>query len=54
MAALRGHGYRPDNRYLVFQVLEFTLGLPSPVWRVLTLCHERHGTLLNVSSWPWR
>lgn len=41
LAALRWHGYRSENRYLVFQALEFTLGLPSPVWRVLALCHER-------------
>ena len=41
LAALRWHGYRSENRYLVFQVLEFTLGLPSQVWRVLALCHER-------------
>ena len=41
LAALRWHGYRTENRYLVFQVLEFTLGLPSQVWRVLALCHER-------------
>jgi len=37
LAALRWHGCRSDNRYLVFQVLEFTLGLPSPVWRVLAV-----------------
>lgn len=41
LAALRWHGYRSDNRYLVFQVLEFTVGLPAAVWRVLALCHER-------------
>jgi hypothetical protein len=41
LAALRWHGYRSDNRYLVFQVLEFTMGFPSFVWRVLALCHER-------------
>lgn len=41
LAALRWHGYRSENSYLVFQVLEFTLGLPSPLWRVLALCHER-------------
>lgn len=41
LAALRWHGYRSENRYLVFQVLEFTLGLPAAVWRVLALCHER-------------
>ncbi len=41
LAALRWQGYRSDNRYLVFQVLEFTVGLPAAVWRVLALCHER-------------
>jgi len=41
LAALRWHGYRSENRYLVFQVLAFTLELPSQVWRVLALCHER-------------
>lgn len=41
LAALRWHGYRSDNRYLVFQVIEFTVGLPAAVWRVLALCHER-------------
>lgn len=41
LAALRWHGYRSENRYLVFQALAFTLGLPAPAWRVLALCHER-------------
>jgi len=41
LAALRSTGYRSDNRYVVFQVLPFTLGLPAPVWRVLAKCHER-------------
>jgi hypothetical protein len=27
LAAMRWHGYRSDNRYLVFQCLEQTLGL---------------------------
>lgn len=41
LAALRWHGYRSENRYLVFQCLQETLGLKSEQWRVLALCHER-------------
>lgn len=41
LAALRAKGYRSDNRYAVFQVLPFTLGLPAATWRVLAKCHER-------------
>jgi len=37
---LRRHGYRPANRYIVFQVLPHTLGLGPEVWRVLAKCHE--------------
>ena len=40
LAALRWHGYRPANRYIVFQVLPHTLGLGAEVWRVLAKCHE--------------
>ena len=40
LAALRRHGYRPANRYIVFQVLPNTLGLGPEVWRVLAKCHE--------------
>lgn len=40
LAALRWHGYRSDNRYLVFQTLPHTLGLPAAVWRVLAKAHE--------------
>ena len=35
LAAMRWHGYRSDNRYLVFQCLEHTLGLETVKWRVL-------------------
>lgn len=35
------HGYRSDNRYLVFQCLQHTLGVGPEHWRVLALCHER-------------
>lgn len=41
LAALRWHGYRSENRYLVFQCLPETLGLKPEQWRVLALCHER-------------
>lgn len=40
LAALRWHGYRSDSRYLVFQVLLHTLGVPAPIWRVLVKAHE--------------
>jgi len=40
LAALRHHGYRSANRFIVFQVLPHTLGLGPEVWRVLSKCHE--------------
>jgi hypothetical protein len=40
LAALRRLGYRCDSRYLVFQTLAHTLGLPASVWRVLAKGHE--------------
>jgi hypothetical protein len=40
LAALRLKGYRPANRYIVFQVLPHTLGLGPDVWRVLAKCHD--------------
>ena len=39
LAALRWHGYRASNRYIVFQLLPHTLGLGPEVWRVLAKCH---------------
>lgn len=41
LAALRAKGYRTERRYIVFQVLPHTLGLPARVWRILAKCHER-------------
>ena len=35
-AALRWHGYRSGNRYIVFQLLPHTLGLGPEAWRVLS------------------
>ena len=40
LAALRVKGFRPANRYIVFQVLPHTLGLGPEVWRVLDKCHQ--------------
>lgn len=47
LAALRRAGYRPSNRYLVFQLLPHTLGLRPEVWRVLDKCHG----LRNVADY---
>ena len=40
LAALRRAGYRPANRYIVFQTLAHTLGVGPEVWRVLAKCHD--------------
>lgn len=40
LAALRWHGYRSSNRYVVFQLLPNTLGLGPEIWRVLAKCHN--------------
>lgn len=39
LAALRWHGYRSDQRYIVFQTLEHTLGVSRGTWRVLDKAH---------------
>ena len=41
LAAMRWHGYRSDNRYLVFQCLEHTVGLTKGKWQVLAQCHDK-------------
>lgn len=40
-AALRWHGFRSENRYLVFQCLEHSVGFTPVQWRVLSICHDR-------------
>lgn len=40
LAALRWHGYRSSQRYIVFQLLPHTLGLGPEVWRILSKCHD--------------
>ncbi|MGQ0639388.1 MAG: hypothetical protein ACT4P6_01240 [Gemmatimonadaceae bacterium] len=39
LAGLRRLGFRSDNRYVVFQSLPHTLGVDTPVWRLLAKCH---------------
>lgn len=41
LAALRWHGYRSENRYMVFQCLPHTLNWPAPRWRVLDAAHRK-------------
>lgn len=41
LAAMRWHGYRSDNRFLVFQCLEQTVGLDKTQWRILDKCHKQ-------------
>lgn len=41
LASMRWHGYRSENRYLVFQCLQYTLGLDNAKWRVLDKCHKQ-------------
>jgi hypothetical protein len=45
LAALRFHGYRSENRFLVFQSLQHTLGLPPAKWRVLDLAHKKRNLI---------
>lgn len=40
LAALRYRGFRPSNRYIVFQVLPHTLNVGPDVWRVLAKGHD--------------
>lgn len=58
-AALRWHGYRSTNRYIVFQLLPHTLGLGPEVWRLLAKCHDRGNAASTraiktsmSASWP--
>lgn len=46
LAALRWHGYRPENRYIVFQALAHTLSLSSGQWRFLDNCHQKRNLAL--------
>jgi len=45
LAALRLHGYRSDNRYLVFQTLVHTVDLAPEQWRVLDDAHRKRNAI---------
>ena len=49
LAALRHHGYRASNRYVVFQSLEDTAGIAPNVWRVLAHAHH-HRNLMEYEG----
>ncbi|MBG7620495.1 hypothetical protein I5R65_13555 [Herbaspirillum sp. AP02] len=40
LAALRRQGFRPANRYVVFQCLPHTLGVGPEIWRLLAQAHD--------------
>jgi hypothetical protein len=41
LSALRTHGYRSEDRYLVFQSLEHTLGYAPKQWLLLDQAHKK-------------
>ena len=41
LAALRYQGDRSESRYLLFQCLQHTIGLPAEQWRVLDHAHRK-------------
>jgi len=41
LAALRAHGYRSENRFIVFQCLEHTVGFTAEQWRLLDQAHRK-------------
>ena len=41
LSALRQHGYRSDNRYLVFQSLDHTLGFTPQQWLLFNQAHRK-------------
>jgi len=45
LAALRFHGYRSENRYLVFQTLAHTVRLAPEQWRVLDDAHRKRNAI---------
>ena len=46
LAALRWHGYRSENRYIVFQILGSTVSFPAAKWRFLDNCHQKRNRAL--------
>lgn len=52
VAALRWHGYRSENRTLVFQVLVHTLSFPKEKSRLLDHCHQQRNLALYEGEGP--
>ena len=46
LAALRWHGFRSENRYIVFQALGHTVAFPTDKWRFLDHCHHKRNVAL--------
>ena len=46
LAALRWHGFRSENRYIVFRVLGSTASFPVAKWRFLDNCHQKRNIAL--------
>ncbi len=53
LAALRFRGYRSESRYLVFQCLQHTVGLPAEQWRVLDQVHRKRNLAEYEGLWMW-
>jgi hypothetical protein len=51
LAALRWHGYRPEKRYLVFELLLDTASFPAAKCRVLSTCHGIRNAALYEGSY---
>ena len=41
LAALKSAGYRSENRYIVFQCAQHTIGLEPEYWRVMSDAHRQ-------------
>ena len=41
LTALRWHGYRSENRYIIFQSLDHTVAWSASQWRVLDAAHQK-------------
>ena len=46
LTALRWHGYRSENRYVVFQVLDSTASFTAAKGRFLDNCHQKRNVAL--------
>ena len=46
LAALRWHGFRAENRYIVFPLLGSTASIQMAKWRLLDNCHQKRNVAL--------